>query len=327
MRDASLSTFARCALLAATTVGFLGMAFGAPALAAEKVTVGKGGQNVFSFSLLDVGIRQGIFAKHGLEVVSSEFNGGSRMQQALAADSIDFGVGGGTDLAAISKGAPVKAVAAMGGPPLDFAIAVRADGPIHTVDQLKGVKIGVTTLSSLTAWLTGELSRTLGWGTDGIVRVPVGSASASVALLRTKAIDGFTSGLDNAMRAEARGQARVVVRYGDYIKNFHTFLIYARNKVIEQRPQAVRAFLAGWFDTIAYVRSHKAETVKIASQVLAQDPKIAAKLYDQLTPGYSSDGKFVPASMKGLARALNDQYHVPESAIAGLYTEEFLPKR
>src|SRR6185312_13513283 len=133
------------------------------AMAADTINVGKGGQSVFSFSLLDVGIRKGIFAKHGLDVVTSEFNGGSRMQQALAANSIDMGIAGGTDLAAVAKGAPVKAVAAMGGPPLDFGIAVRADGPIHTVDDLKGKKIGVTTLSSLTAWLTGELSRKRGW--------------------------------------------------------------------------------------------------------------------------------------------------------------------
>src|SRR6185312_6251439 len=105
-------------------------------------------------------------------------------------------------------------------------------------------KIGVTTLSSLTAWLTGELSRKRGWGTDGIVRVAVGSAAASIALLRTKEIDGFTSGLDNALRVEKRGDARVVARYGDVIKDFHTFLIYARNGLIKEHPERVRAFLA-----------------------------------------------------------------------------------
>lgn len=327
MRDAGHPSFARRALLAATAAGFAAAVSGMPALAAEKINVGKGGQSVFSFSLIDVGIRKGIFAKHGLDVVTSEFQGGSRMQQALAANSIDMGIAGGTDLAAISKGAPVKAVAAMGGAPLDFGVVVRTDSPIKTVAQLKGAKIGVTTLSSLTSWLTGELSRQQGWGNDGIVRVAVGSASASIALLRTKELDGFTSGLDNALRVEKKGEGRVVVQFGNLIKDFHTFMIYARNPFIQEHPQSVRAFLAGWFDTIAYVRANKAETVKIVVDVLAQDPDIASRLYDQLTPGYSTDGKFLPASMKALARALNDQFKVPESAIAGLYTEEFLPKR
>jgi ABC-type nitrate/sulfonate/bicarbonate transport system substrate-binding protein len=324
MRHARHHFLASVTLMAAA---ILAAASGAPAFAAEKVTVGKGGQSVFSFSLLDVGIRKGIFAKHGLDVVGSEFNGGSRMQQALAADSIDIGLGGGTDLGAIAKGAPVKAIAVLGGPPLDFAVSVRADGPIQTVEQLRGAKVGVTTLTSLTAWLTGELSRQLGWGSDGIVRVAVGSAAASIALLRTREVDGFTSGLDNALRVEKRGEARVVARYGDYIKDFCTFVIFARNGMIQQRPQAVRAFLAGWFDTIAFVRANKAETVAIAMDVLAQDRDIADKLYDQLTPGYSTDGKFPPASVKALGRTLNDQFKVPESALPALYTEEFLPKR
>jgi ABC-type nitrate/sulfonate/bicarbonate transport system substrate-binding protein len=326
MRNERHWSFARRAALAATAIGLAAMV-GASASAAEKVNVGKAGQSVFSFSLLDVGIRKGIFAKHGLDIVASEFNGGSRMQQALAANSLDIGLGGGTDLGTIAKGAPTKAIAVLGGPPLDFAISVQADGPIHTVEQLKGARIGVTTLSSLTAWLTGELSRRQGWGTDGIVRVAVGSASASIALLRTKEVDGFTSGLDSALRVEKRGEARVVVRYGEFIKDFCTFVIFARNEMIEKHPQTVRAFLAGWFDTIAFVRANKADTVAITAEVLAQDPDIASKLYDQLLPGYSTDGKFLPASMKGLARALNDQFKVPESALAGLYTEDFLPKR
>src|SRR5437868_5946034 len=117
----------------------------APAAAAEKFTFGKGGQNVYAFSLLDVGIRKGIFTAQGLDVEAVEFNGGARMQQALAANSIDMGFAGSTDLAAIYKGAPAKAVAAIGGPPLDFGVTVRADGPIRSIDDLRGRKVGVTT--------------------------------------------------------------------------------------------------------------------------------------------------------------------------------------
>ena len=69
---------ARATLLAACLAATSG------ARAAETLTVGKGGQNAFSFTIVDVGIREGIFAKHGLEVKSAEFSGGSRTQQALA---------------------------------------------------------------------------------------------------------------------------------------------------------------------------------------------------------------------------------------------------
>src|SRR5262249_54523796 len=178
--------------------------------------------------------------------------GGARMQQALASNSIDMGFAGGTDLAAIYKGAPAKAVAAIGGPPPDFAVTVRADGPINTIAGLKGPKIRVTTLASVTAWLTGEMSRQQGWGNDGVTRVAVGSMSASVALLRTREIDGFTSDMGNALQLERVGNGRVLLQLGTVIKDFHTFMAFARDGVIKERPQALRAFLRGWFDTVAY---------------------------------------------------------------------------
>ncbi len=295
--------------------------------AAEKLMVGKSGQNVFGFSLIDVGVRSGVFAKRGLDVTTAEFQGGARMQQALAAGSLDIGFGGGTDFVAISKGSPVKAVGVLAGPPYDFSITVKGSGPIRAVADLKGRKIGVTTVASLTYWLTGELSRLQGWGSDGINRVATGSATTSWALLKTGELEGFTGDLGNGLQYAQKSDGRVLVRLGEAIKDFLTFVIFARNDVMAKRSQTVRSFMLGWYDTLAYVRAHKAETIRITREILGHDEDIADKLYDQLVPNYSLDGRFPPASMKVLARALNDQSGLQESAIAALYTEDFLPKR
>ena len=272
MRDAGHPSVGRCVLLLAIAAALAGMG---PALAAEKVMVGKGGQNAFVFSMIDVGIRSGAFARHGLDVQTAEFNGGARMQQALAAGSIDIGAGGGTDLATIVKGSPVKGIAVLGGPPLDFGITVKASGPIRTVADLKGKKIGVTTAASLTAWLTGEFSRLQGWGSDGIVRVATGSAATSWALLRTGEIDGFTGDIGNALQFEVKGDGKVLVRLGESVKDFVTFMVFARNEAIEKRPDVVRAFLAGLFDGIAYARANREETIKICMDVLGHEHAIS----------------------------------------------------
>ena len=47
------------------------------------------------------------------------------MQQAMASDSLDIALGSGPAMAFIVKGAPIKGVAAMAGPPLLLAIVVR----------------------------------------------------------------------------------------------------------------------------------------------------------------------------------------------------------
>src|SRR5437588_3494107 len=131
--------------------------------AAETLRVGKAVPEAFSFVPLDVGMRQGIFKKHGIEIESSAYSGGGKLQQALTADSVDIGLGSSPEMSGIVKGVPIKAVAAMAGPPLLVALMVRPDGAIKSVDDLKGRRVGVTTANSLTAWLVSELSRQKGW--------------------------------------------------------------------------------------------------------------------------------------------------------------------
>src|SRR5262249_52441507 len=73
---------------------------------AETLRVGKAGREAFSFVPADVGQRTGIFRKHGLDLEIASFGGDARIQQAMAADGIDIGLGSGPGLAFIVKGSP-----------------------------------------------------------------------------------------------------------------------------------------------------------------------------------------------------------------------------
>src|SRR5262245_9955733 len=134
-----------------------------PAQSAVKLRVGKAVPEAFSFTPVDIGARTGIFARHGLDVESIAFQGDARMQQAAAAGSIDILVGSGPAMAFIVKGAPIKGVAAMAGPPLLMCIVARPDGARSAAD-LKGKKIGVSTAGSLTYWLVSRTADLQGWG-------------------------------------------------------------------------------------------------------------------------------------------------------------------
>src|SRR5262249_60505631 len=116
---------------------------GSPPFAADKVRVGKAVAEAFSFVPPDIGMRTGIFQKHHTELELTAFAGDARMQQAAAADSIDMLLGSGPAMAFIVKGAPIKGVAAMAGPPLLLAIVVRPDGP-KAVAELKGKTVSVS---------------------------------------------------------------------------------------------------------------------------------------------------------------------------------------
>jgi ABC-type nitrate/sulfonate/bicarbonate transport system substrate-binding protein len=90
----------------------------------------------------------------------------------------------------------------------------------------------------------------------------------------------------------------------------------------------VRAFLQGWFETIAFMRKNKAETVAIAKEVTDKDEEITARSYDELMPMFSDDGKFSPSALATLAKSYVELQLLPEEPDpAKLYTEAFLPKR
>ena len=125
----------------------------APAGAAEKLRVVKAVAFAWTFTPLDVGIETGIFAKHGLEIEASAAAGDAKLQQALTADSADIGIGSGPGMAFMAKGVPAKAVAVMYGVPKNMAVMVGYNSPIKTVDDLKGKKLGCTTVGSLTHWI------------------------------------------------------------------------------------------------------------------------------------------------------------------------------
>ncbi len=297
-----------------------------PAGAAEKLRVGKAVPEAFSFVPVDVGMKEGVFAKQGLEIESIAFAGDARMQQAMASDSLDIALGSGPAMAFIAKGAPIKAVAAMAGPPLLLGIVVRPDGP-KTVADLKGKTVSVSTAGSLTYWLVSETSRRQGWGPNGINIAPMGAMPGQIAALKRGDIQGAIMDIGNAFDLEKKGEGRILVRFND-IKDFHIHIIFATNKLIAERPAAITKFLTGWFDTIAFMRKNKAETVKVAAEVTGKDDDITGRSYDELMPMFSDTGKFDPGALDTLKKSYVELKLLPsEPDMNQLYTEAFLPKK
>jgi NitT/TauT family transport system substrate-binding protein len=306
------------------TLALAAVVLSAPA-SADKLRVGKAVPEAFSFVPPDVGMRNGIFQKNNIEMELTAFAGDARMQQAAAADSIDILLGSGPAMAFIAKGAPIKGIAAMAGPPLLLAIVVRPDGP-KTVAGLKGKTVSVSTAGSLTYWLVSETSRRQGWGPTGINIAPMGAMPGQIAALKRGDIDGTIMDIGNAFDLEKKGEARVLVRFTD-IKDFHIHVIFATDKTIAGKPAVVRNFLKGWFETIAFMRTHKAETVKVAMEVTEKDQDISSRVYDALMPMFSNTGKFDKAALATLRKSYVELKILPsEPDMSKLYTEAFLPR-
>jgi ABC-type nitrate/sulfonate/bicarbonate transport system substrate-binding protein len=204
---------------------------------------------------------------------------------------------------------------------------VRNDDTVKTVDDLKGRKIGVSTVGSVTSWIISEVSRQRGWGVDGITQVPIGENASRVAAVRSKALDGCIVDIASALNYAQRGDGRILLRFNDLVKDFILHVIFATDKAIAAKPEALRGFLSGWFETIAFMRKDKAKSVEIATQVMGTDAATADKIYDELMPMFSDTGRFDPKALAALRRSFVEMKTLPEEPdMSKLYTEAFLPK-
>lgn len=313
------------ALIVSTVMA--GLSIVPAAHAQETLRVGKAGREAFSFVPVDIGDRMGFFKKRNLKVEISSFSGEARLQQAMAADGIDVSLASGVGMAFIVKGSPAKAIAAFAGPPLLFALVVHKDSPLQSEADLQGRTVGVSGVGSVTHWLVNQIALQRGWGLGGIKVVGIGDNGARVAAVKTKGIDGGVVDIASALNFVKAGDGRVLNRFGHIVKDFHLHVMFGTDKAIAAKPEALRAFVAGWFETIAFMRKDKAKTVEIASEVMGTDKELTEGIYDELMAMFADSGKFDPKALDVIAKSFVELKTLPsEPDMTKLYTEAFLAK-
>ncbi|HEY3919207.1 MAG TPA: ABC transporter substrate-binding protein [Stellaceae bacterium] len=295
--------------------------------AADQLRVAKGASRAYSFMLLDVGLAANIFQKHGLDIQESSIDGAARLHQAMVANSIDIALGAGTDIAFIAKGSPEKGVGVMATEPLNMALVVGAKSPIHDMAGLKAKKIGVTSAGSLTDWFARQINFREGWkGSDASNIVALGSADGTASALIAGNIDALVGSVEGGYAMEQQGRAKVLFAFGDFVKPFITHAIYATNILQAQHPDALRRFLAAWYESIAYSDNHKTATVNTVQPILNMPADWVAKVYDVEKPMFPTDGHYDPAALKVVAKSLIDTGQMPaDTDVSRLITEQYLP--
>lgn len=299
------------------------------AVGAEKIRVGKSSDISFTFIPVDVGLHETFFQNDGLDVEVVSFGGSAKLQQALVAGAVDVGLGAGTDIPFLVKGAPEVGVGAIALTPALFGVILPYDSPVHQLADLKGKKIGVTTVGSLTEWLALQIAKKEGWKRDDIAIVADGSSGAAeVAALRTGAVDARISAAALGLDLEQRKQGRLLMPVSAFVGPFLMNVIYVTADMAEKRPGATRAFLKGWYKAVAFMADHKPEAVAIAQTVTHFSPSVQDKQYDLVMPSMSHDGTFPENAIAPLEQSFTDLGLLAEKPEMTKYlTTGFLPAR
>lgn len=301
------------------------------ARAADRLRVGKAVAENWGNVPLDVGMQFGIFEKQGLEIEELIFAGGAKLAQAVAAGAVDIALSGGPDMAYVAKGAPEIAVGTIADTAAFMGIAVGSQSTARTIDDLKGKKIGVTSAGSTTYWLVDQLNRTKGWtGADRANPVVIGgSPAAGFAGLKTGDIDADVGGTSTGYQLEERQEGRLLIDCSEYVPSIELFVIFASTTLVQQSPALVRQFLRGWYESVAFMKSHKTESVPLAAKVMGYTPRVAERMYETLMTKFSTDGRFNREALETLRASFIDLKVIDDPALdmSKFYTAEFLPKQ
>jgi NitT/TauT family transport system substrate-binding protein len=303
-------------------------ALSAPAAAGSALRVGKASSVSDAIIPVNVGDKLGIFKKRGLDLEIIEFGGGGKMAQGMAAGAIDIGDGAGSEMAFVAKGAPMIAVCESAATAPFLGVAVPWDSPVKSLADLKGKVIGVSSTGSFSDWSGHELARTQGWGENGVKTVSIGGGPApTLAALRTHLVDAVISNSSQFLFFEETKEARLLAPVSSFEGNVASGALFASNQLVASNPDGIRAFLAAWMETVDYMLTHKAETVKIESGLNHFDETVMSREYDLVKGMYVKDCRFDEESLATLKRSFGEMKLLEgEPEMSKLYTEAYLPK-
>ncbi|MBX9589372.1 MAG: ABC transporter substrate-binding protein [Hyphomonadaceae bacterium] len=206
---------------------------------------------------------EGMFKKAGGNVTVYRFDSGKTTRDAMVAGRVDIGVLGATPfVVGAAKGEVVAIGMAMyAGKTLSVVAGARSG--IADMRQLKGKKIGSQIGSATDSVFQNKILPAFGIaaGDVTIVNIPHPNHIAAVA---ANSIDAFAGVEPFPSVAEVNGLGKVLVDYSKW--DITPVILTANRSAIEQKREAVVAFLRGWLKAIELYRTDPGKAVAIVTK-------------------------------------------------------------
>jgi ABC-type nitrate/sulfonate/bicarbonate transport system substrate-binding protein len=297
----------------------------APA-SAETIRVAKTIGVIWALTPVDIAQQTGIFAREGLQVEISTLAGDPKVIEGFVGGNFDMALASGTSMMFAVKGAPIRGVAALNGAPRNFSLIVLPDSPIHDAADLKGKKLGTATVASFPEYLARRIAAAQGWGIDDIQTVVTGNPQGTMAAMKLGHTDGFVGATELGYQLAENHAGRIVFGLEKFVPHVHTHVVIASQSFIADHPDAVRKFLAGIFEAVAFMRSNRERTIEISSAVMHMSPAVIAKTYDYELSMMLKDGNFDPTAIQVLKDSFVSMKLLPAApSDEQLFTRQFVP--
>jgi NitT/TauT family transport system substrate-binding protein len=211
----------------------------------------------------------------------------ARAVQALIGGNVEFASVGGAALPPTLRGAPLRTVYSTFYRPQYW---VYAKSDIRSIADLKGKKVGVSSLGSGPDFLLRELLKTHGLeGGREVVILPMGSGVQVFYAMQAGSIDAAILSIPGNIMAQESGFRELASFIKQDQVEFHGSIVL-RAPQLESSPILVEKFLRGTLKGLLYLRSNRSGTVSILERFMKIKEDRAAHIYDLILPGVTQDG-------------------------------------
>jgi NitT/TauT family transport system substrate-binding protein len=255
----------------------------APALAEDQQPLRIGWVSAMANAPAVIADKKGFFKQEGLNVELKPFGDGPVIQQAVASGDVDVAyVGAPPVYQWFARGLDSVILAKVNYG--QAALVAKADGPIHTLADLKGQRLAGVNRGSgmdvlLRGYVLGDVAK-LDPADLQLSQMPAGNMNAA---LDTGVVDAVFEWEPFVSQSVLRGAGRVVFDVNEALPHYPWYVIAATRKVVGARPDDIVKLLRAHRKAIAFLHDHPEES----DQIIAA----AFKLQSVQSP----DGKVVPA--------------------------------
>ena len=241
---------------------------------------------------------KGFFKEEGLDMEMVQVNPRLGAMAVMNGD-LDFTSTFGSTLRGVLQGLPLKFVAVSVKKSEHFLVARR---DIKDVQELKGKKIGVSTLLGTDQTAAEEILRSKGFNPAQLQILAVGDAPLRAQALRTGMVDASSISSPHDLLLKDEG-FNVLGGPQDVKYALPTSGIAVGHRALQERPQLVKQVVRALLKAQHFIFENKQETINIMMRWLSQSPQMAAHSYQLTLVSLARNGEITDYEWERLVEA------------------------
>ncbi len=247
-----------------------------------------------------VAVNRGFFKSEGLDVELIQMN--PRLAaQALVNGDVAFVTAFVSVFRGILQGLPIKVVFVhlKKGP---YFVMARPE--IKDVQQLKGKRIGVSTIRGTDQLVAEEMLQPKGFDPRFLQAVGIGDSPVRMQALVSGAVDAISVAPPHDLMLQKMGFKALV---GPPEQGLPSSGMLTSDRLLREDPQLIRRTLRALLRAHQFILANKEETLKVMTQWLPQPLEIASHSYDLELKTLTRDGQMTDEEIESLIARLGEK--------------------